>query len=170
MKYSIPTFPKRSVSTVVTCDYRLSSAEIYISRSGQSVAVILKAADDPRYPHQPVLESRRVYLSNDDARYAGKPDHLVNIAMHKSRAWLDTVSAKLWYAQCVVACRPLREKCKPLLQAISHVARNKFGHEYWRTHGGRELLSNELRLAGVRVPPFGSINNFLPLKTAQEAV
>ena len=148
-----------------TNDYRLVGAMAYVSKSGQSVAVTLHAATDPRHKYGPVSPARRVYLSANETRYVEKPEHLVNLAMHKSVRWLDDVASNLWHAQVVVACRPLREKCKPLLIAIAKTARNHYGDKYWLAAGGRELLRNELRLAGVSVPPFGAVTHFLPLAT-----
>ena len=145
---------------IKTNDYRLSWAQTYVSRTGRSVAVILHSARHPRYGHA-ICRPQRVYLSFEEAQHAKKLDHLVNLAMHQSRKWLDDVAARLWHAEVVAACVPLREKCKPLLIAIAKVARNNYGAEYWTTQGGRDFLSSELRLIGVTVPPFGPVRHFL---------
>lgn len=139
---------------IKTSDYRLSKAEIYISKTGKSIAVVLYAAN-------PCGTRRRVYLTHKDIVFVQKPQDLINIAMHKSKIWLDSIAADIWFSKVVNACRPLREKCRSLLVAISKTIKNKFGDKYWRTEGGRKMLIDELRLIGIKMPLFGSINNFV---------
>lgn len=149
------------ITHIDTKDYRLSRATAYISRKGQSIAVTLFAAKDPRYDNGPdAMPPRRVYLKLGDIQHAKRLDHLVNLAMHKSTLWLDHVASNLWHAKVVLACRPLRSKCKPLLSAIQKTALKHYGNKYWFTEGGRALLTNELRLLGVAVPRYGAINHF----------
>lgn len=149
------------ITYIETKDYRLSHATAYISKNGQSIAVTLCAAKDPRYDNGPdAMPPRRVYLKLGDIQHAKKLEHLVNVAMHKSTLWLDHVASNLWHAKVVLACRPLRSKCKPLLSAIAKTALKHYGEKYWRTEGGRALLTNELRLLGVAVPRYGAINHF----------
>lgn len=138
---------------IETTDYRLDHAETYKSKTGQSIVVVLH----PAHHGKP----RRVYLKKQEIVYVEKPQYLVNIAMHKSSGWLDSIAADLWFIQVVNACRPLRSKCKSLLDAISKTAKIKYGENYWRTDGGRKILNDELRLIGIKMPLFGSINNFV---------
>lgn len=138
---------------IETADYRLHHAETYMSKTGQSMVVVLY----PAHHGKP----RRVYLKKQEIVYVEKPQHLVNIAMHKSRGWLDSIASDLWFIQVVNACLPLRSKCKSLLVAISKTAKIKYGEKYWRTDGGRKMLNDELRLIGIKMPLFGSWRNYL---------
>lgn len=145
------------VSVIVT------GGSAYLTRSGQSVAVTLHGPRDPRGPDAYPIAKHRVYLPLEWVAPATEPRHLLNVAMHRARRWLDDMRADYWYALVVVACRPMRGKCKPLLQAIAKTARHHYGAKYWRHPEGRALLRRELALMGVKCPPDGAAIDFLPL-------
>lgn len=139
-----------------------------MTRSRQSVAVTLYGPHDPRDPEAYPVPKHRVYLPIDTIGNATEPKHLLNAAQHKAQRWLDDCKADYWQALLVIACRPLRAKCKPLLQAIAKTARNHWGDKYWRHVDARAMLDRELRLIGVKTPPPVSILRFLPLTTTKE--
>lgn len=144
-------------------DHIITGGSAYLTRSGQSVAVTLYGPRDPRDDAYPVPK-HRVYLPlKTVAGNATEPQHLLNAAQHKARRWLEDCKADYWHALLIIACRPLRAKCKPLLQAIAKTARNHWGDKYWRNPDARMMLEREMQLIGVQVPPSTSILRFLPL-------
>ena len=145
-------------------DHLITGGQAYLSRSGQSVAVTLYGPRHPRDPDVYPVPKHRVYLPLQTLEgNATEPQHLLNAAQHKARRWLDDCKADYWHALLVMSCRPLRGKCKPLLQAIAKTARIHWGDKYWRNADARAMLDRELRLIGVRTPPPVSIIRFLPL-------
>jgi hypothetical protein len=140
----------------------VTGGSAYLSRSGRSVAVTLHGPRNPRYPDIPV-PTHRVYLPLDWIESATDLRHLLNAAAHKSHRWLDNMRADYWRALVVIACRPMRDKCKPLLQAIGKVAHQHYGQKYWRRPEGRALLRRELSLMGIQCPPDGAAIEFLTL-------
>lgn len=145
----------------------ITGGSAYLSRSGQSVAVTLHGPRDPRGPDSYPIAKHRVYLSLEWVAPATEPRHLLNAATHKARRWIDDMRADYWHALVVVSCRPMRNKCKPLLQAIAKTARQHYGAKYWRQPEGRALLRRELALMGIQCPPDGPAIEFLSI--AQEA-
>jgi hypothetical protein len=148
------------ISVIVT------GGSAYLTRSGQSVAVTLHGPRDPRDPAAYPVPKHRVYLPLKWAEPATEPRHLLNAALHKARRWLDDMRADYWFSLVVVACRPMRGKCKPLLQAIAKTSRQHYGAKYWRHPEGRALLRRELSLMGIVCPPDGAALDFLPLAQA----
>ena len=142
----------------------VTGGSAYLSRSGRSVAVTLHGPRDPRRPEDQPIAKHRVYLPLASVEAATEPRHLLNAAMHKSHRWLDNMRADYWHALVVIACRPMRAKCKPLLKAIVKVARQHHGPVYWRHPDGRALLRRELSLMGIQCPPDGPALVFWPLK------
>jgi hypothetical protein len=69
-----------------------------------------------------------------------------------------------WHALVVISCRPMRDKCKPLLHAIAKIARKHYGAKFWRRPEGRAMLRRELSLMGIQCPPDGPALVFWPLK------
>lgn len=134
-------------------DSVLGDAAVCMSRTGKSVVVELRGPFDPRSPSNRLLPPHRVYLPLAYTANASKPRHLVNLALHKSRRWLDICRADFWFALVVVQCRPMRGKSKALLQAIQRTARRHWGDRYWRHPEGRALLRRELSLMGIKCPP-----------------
>lgn len=149
-------------------DHIITGGSAYVSRSGQSVAVTLYGPRDPRDDAYPVSK-HRVYLPIDTIGNATEPKHLLNAAQHKARRWLEDCKADHWQAMLVIACRPLRAKCKPLLQAIAKTAHNHWGEKYWRHVDARAMLDRELRMIGVVTPPPVSSLRFLPLMKSYKA-
>jgi hypothetical protein len=148
------------ISTFVT------GGSAYLTRSGKSVAVTLHGPRDPRGPDAYPIAKHCVYLPLEWVAPATEPRHLLRAATHKARRWLDDTRADYWHALVVVACRPMRGKCKPLLHAIAKTARQHYGAKYWRHSGGRALLRRELALMGIVCPPDGAALEFLPLAQA----
>lgn len=145
-------------------DHIITGGSAYLTRSGQSVAVTLYGPRDPRDPDAYPVPTHRVYLPLQTVDgNATEPQHLLNAAQHKALRWLDDCKADYWHALLVIACRPLRARCKPLLQAIAKTARNHWGAQYWRNPAAREMLTREMALIGVKTPPPVSILRFLPL-------
>ena len=145
-------------------DHFITGGAAHLTRSGQSVAVTLYGPRDPRDPAAYPVPTCRVYLPVHTVEgNATESKHLLNAAQHKARRWLDDCKADYWHALLVVACRPLREKCKTLLQAIAKTARKHWGAQYWRNTDARAMLERELRLIGVKTPPPVSVLRFLPL-------
>ena len=163
----IPAFmpASRRVVFIDGISSTITSASAYISRSGQSIAVILRGPtyDHPEFGSMEVIKPHRVYLSLTECQHATEPRHLVNLASHKSQKWMDDARAELWYRLTVDACRALRHKCKPILQAISTWCRNTYGTQYWRKPAARSALRNELSLLGIKCPPEGSVLDFMCL-------
>ena len=62
---------------------------------------------------------------------------------------MNKYEAKRWYQHAVEACRPMRERCKPLLRAIANVAINRWGDQYWEHEQARDMLRRELALMGI---------------------
>ena len=153
----IPAFmpASRRVVFIDGISSTITSASAYISRSGQSIAVILRGPtyDHPEFGSMEVIKPHRVYLSLTECQHATEPRHLVNLASHKSQKWMDDARAELWYRLTVDACRALRHKCKPILQAISTWCRNTYGTQYWRKPTARAALRNELSLLGIKCEP-----------------
>ena len=116
------------------CSRTITSANAYISRSGKSVAVTLHGPihEHPQWGAMEVIKPRRIYLPLADCVYATEPKHLVNLASHKARRWMDDARAELWHRLVIDECRPMRDKCKPMLQAISTWCRKQFGSKYWQ--------------------------------------
>lgn len=144
------------VSAIVT------GGSAYLSRSGQSVAVTLHGPRNPRYPDIPV-PTHRVYLPLDWIESATDPRHLLNAATHKARRWIEDMRSDYWHALVVISCRPMRDKCKPLLHAIAKIARKHYGAKFWRRPEGRAMLRRELSLMGIQCPPDGAAIEFLTL-------
>ena len=138
----------------------------YLTRSGQSVAVTLHGPSDPRKPDAGPIAKHRVYLPVDWIASAADPRHLLNVATHKARRWIDDMRADYWHALVVIACRPMR-KCKPLLQAIARICRQHYGDKFWRRPEGRAMLRRELSLMGIQCPPDGPAIEFLPIATTK---
>lgn len=141
-------------------DHLITGGQAYLTRSGQSVAVILFGPRDPRDPDAYPVQKHRVYLPIEMVEGATKPEHLLNSAQHRATRWLETCKADYWHALLVIACRPLRMQCKPLLQAIGKTARNRWGNKYWRNAEARVMLDRELRLIGIKMPPPVSVIRF----------
>ena len=141
----------------------ITSASAYVSRSGQSIAVTLHGPihDHPQWGAMEVIKPRRVYLSLDDCQYATEPKHLVNLASHKARAWMDDARAELWHRLTIDACRPMREKCKPMLQAVATWCRVNHGAQYWRQPKARAAMRFELSRMGIKCPPDGPVLDFM---------
>jgi hypothetical protein len=146
----------------------VTGGSAYLTRSGQSVAVTLHGPRDPRGPNGYPVARHRVYLPLEWVQHATEPRHLLNAATHKARRWRDDMRADYWHAHAVVSCRPMRDRCKPLLQAIAKTARQHYGAKYWRHPEGRSLLRRELALMGIQCPPEGPAIEFLPLATKKE--
>lgn len=145
-------------------DHLITGGSVYLTRSGQSVAVTLYGPRDPRDPEAYSVPTHRVYLPLQTVEgNATEPQHLLNAAQHRAQRWLDNCKADYWHALLVLACRPLRPHCKPLLQAIAKTARNHWGAQYWRHADARAMLERELRMIGVKTPPPVSVLRFLPL-------
>lgn len=149
-------FIDKAISPIIT------GGTAKLSRTGQSVAVTLYGPTDPRYSDSP-RPSFKVYLPIEVVEWAEEPKHLLNAASHKAQRWTNEVKADYWHAMLVVACRPMRDNCKPLLQALAKTARNKWGPTYWRNPKAREMLDREIRMMGVKTPPPVLILDFLPL-------
>lgn len=144
-------------------DHIITGGSAYLSRSGQSVAVTLYGPRDPRDDAYPVPK-HRVYLPLQTVEgNATEPQHLLNAAQHKARRWLDDCKADYWHALVVIACRPMRARCRPLLHAIGSVARTRWGEKFWRHAEARAMIDRELRSMGIKTPPPVSILRFLPL-------
>jgi hypothetical protein len=110
------------------------------------------------------MPKHRVYLPIHVVEgNATEPQHLLNAAQHRATRWLDDCKADYWHALLVIACRPLRAKCKPLLTAIAKTARQHWGAKYWRHADARAMLEREMRLIGVTPPPPVSVLRFLAL-------
>jgi hypothetical protein len=158
-------FFKNCVITIEGVSRTITSASAYISRSGQSVAVTLHGPihDHPQWGPMEVIKPRRIYLSLADCQYATEPKHLINLASHKARSWMDDARAELWHHLTIDACRPLRDKCRPILSAISSWCRNTYGSQYWRNPQARAAMRDELSRIGVTCPPEGPVLDFLCL-------
>ena len=143
----------------------ITKVSAYVSRSGQSLAVTLHGPihEHPKWGAMEVIKPHRVYLSLAECQYATEPKHLINLASHKSRRWLDDARAELWHRLTIDACRPMRHKCKPILQAIATWCRNTYGNQYWRKPEARAAMRSELSLMGIKCPPEGSILDFIGL-------
>jgi hypothetical protein len=158
----IETLRANRIMVIEGQDHIITGGSAYLTRSGQSVAVTLDGPRDPRDPDAYPVPRHRVYLPLEWVASATEPQHLLNAAQHRARRWLDDCKADYWHALLVIACRPLRAKCKPLLHAIAKTARNHWGEKYWRHADAREMLDRELRMIGVKTPPPISIVRFLP--------
>lgn len=143
----------------------IPAASMYVTKHGQSIAVILRGPihDHPTMGPMEVIRPHRVYLSLAECQHATEPKHLVNCATHKAQKWMNDARAELWYRLTIDACRPLRHKCKPALQAIATWCRNNHGAQYWRKPVGRAALRSELSLLGIKCPPEGSVLDFVGL-------
>ena len=145
-------------------DLLITGGSAYLSRSGQSVAVTLYGPRDPRDPDAYPVPKHRVYLPVETVEgNAIEPRHLLNAAQHRSTPWINDCKADYWHALLVIACRPLRARCKPLLVAIAKTARTHWGAKYWRNTDARAMLEREMRLIGVKMPPPVSVLRFSPL-------
>ena len=149
----------------------IPSAIAYVSRTGRSIAVVLHGPvyNHPKFGRMSLVKPHRVYLSLNECQYATEPIHLLNAASHKARSWLDIARAEIWHHMAIEACRPLREKCKPMLQAISTWCRNTYGNQYWRKPEGRAALASELSRMGICLPESLTVIDFMPLCEVNEA-
>lgn len=150
-------------------DHLITGGEAYLTRSGQSVAVTLYGPRDPRDPDAYPVSRHRVYLPLEWVAPATEPRHLLNAATHKARRWLDDCKADYWHALLVIACRPMRARCRPLLTAIAKCARARWGDKYWRHAEAREMLAREVGLMGIKPPPPVSVLHWLPLMPQEAA-
>lgn len=148
----------------------ITGGSAYLTRSGQSVAITLHGPRDPRRPEDQPIAKHRVYLPLASVEAATEPRHLLNAATHKATRWLDEIRADYWFALVVIACRPMRDKCKSLLQAISKTARQHYGNKYWRHPESRALLRRELSLMGIQCPPDGPAIEYLFLANTRGSV
>lgn len=145
-------------------DHLITGGAAYLTRSGQSVAVTVYGPRDPRDPESYPVPTCRVYLPVHTVEgNATEPEHLLNAAQHRARRWFDDCKADYWHALLVIACRPMRDRCRTLLHAIGKVARARWGEKFWRHAEARSMLDRELRLMGIKTPPPVSILRFASL-------